>query len=256
MLSKFPAQVNGFSPQFKKGILDEVDRALSTGKGPQYAAFDADGTLWNFDVGETFFQFQIDHCDLKDLPADAWDRYEHMKKTNPPWDCVWLAQINKGVPRKQVLKWSEECFSKLDRFEYFQFQKDLIDELRARKIQVYVVTASIRLAMIPVVRDIYGVDEAHCLGIETEEPGGVLTDIPVKPVVWGPGKSEALLKITGGVRPILCSGNSMLDMQLLECASHVRLAINSHKPGSEGYSTESRLAAHAKSQGWLTHQTY
>ncbi|MEQ1879221.1 MAG: HAD family hydrolase, partial [Bdellovibrionia bacterium] len=231
MLSKFPAQVNGFTPSLKKAILEGVDQAIKSTKGPWYAAFDADGTLWSFDVGETFFQFQIDHC-LKDLRKDAWEHYEEMKKNSPPSDCVWLAQINKGVMLEQVLKWSQDCFSRLPRFEYFQFQKDLIDDLRKRGVEVFVVTASIRWAMLPVVKDIYGVDTEHCLGIETTVKNGIVTDEPVQPVVWGPGKADAILKRTGGVRPILASGNSMLDLQLLECASNVRLTINSFPPGT------------------------
>lgn len=257
MFSKFPAAVKPFPQELINEVFAGVEREKKARpSGPWYAAFDADGTLWSFDVGETFFQYQLDHCDLKDLPADPWARYEDMKQNNPPWDCMWLAQINKGVPYSRLQAWAVDCFKRLPRFEYFQFQKDLIDGLRKRGVEVYVVTASVRWAMLPVVYDIFNIPEHRVLGIETHIRDGVITDEPVHPIVWGPGKADAILKATGGVKPLLSCGNSMLDLGLLECASQVRVTINSHPPGTDGYLTESRLAEQARNRGWLPHQTY
>ena len=49
----------------------KIDRALDSGAHP-IAAFDADGTLWDMDMGEHFFQHQISKKLLPDLPADPW----------------------------------------------------------------------------------------------------------------------------------------------------------------------------------------
>jgi phosphoserine phosphatase len=256
MLSKIPAQVNGFSQALIDQIIDSVKRAKKETSGPYFAAFDADGTLWSWDVGETFFEFQIERGQLEGLPKDPWEHYQNLKKTNPPWDCMWLAQINKGVEYSRLQKWVLECFEGLPKFEYFQFQKDLIAQLRALDVKIYVVTASVRWAVLPLVKEIYGVNEKNVLGIETQIRNGIITDDAVEPIVWGPGKAEALLRTTGGKRPVFSCGNSMLDLALLESASHASLAINSHPPGTPGFATENNLALEALKRGWLTHKTY
>lgn len=43
------------------------------------AVFDADGTLWDCDLGENFFQYQIDHKQVP-LPENPFQHYLDMKK--------------------------------------------------------------------------------------------------------------------------------------------------------------------------------
>ena len=43
-----------------------------------YAAFDADGTLWDTDLGENFFNYQIDQKQVP-LPANPFQHYLEMK---------------------------------------------------------------------------------------------------------------------------------------------------------------------------------
>ncbi|MEZ4870800.1 MAG: hypothetical protein R2827_00875 [Bdellovibrionales bacterium] len=72
-------------------------KALAEGANP-IAAFDADNTLWNIDVGETYFQYLIDN-ELVELPQDPWEYYHSLRNgPNPPEGYLWLAQIMKGTP--------------------------------------------------------------------------------------------------------------------------------------------------------------
>ena len=76
------------------------------------AAFDADGTLWDTDLGENFFQYQIDNHQCK-FPQNPFDHYLEMKKINndPRSAYVWLAQINAGHKLETVQKWAQDAFN-------------------------------------------------------------------------------------------------------------------------------------------------
>ena len=54
-----------FSEDLVKKLQQQVLDAKASFEGPYYAAFDADCTLWDRDLGEQFFQYQIDHCNLE-----------------------------------------------------------------------------------------------------------------------------------------------------------------------------------------------
>ena len=77
-------------------LLDDLEKFRP--KGRAIAAFDADGTLWDTDLGEGLFQYQIDHK-LVALPEDPWGHYNWMKaNVGNPQAYLWLAQICKDVP--------------------------------------------------------------------------------------------------------------------------------------------------------------
>src|SRR3989344_8816134 len=96
---------------YSKEIWDRIhialDYALAKDSEP-VAVFDADGTLWDTDLGEGFFQHQIDHK-LVSLPQDPWTHYEELKKKDPAEAYLWLAQINQGQKLETVQKWAEHA---------------------------------------------------------------------------------------------------------------------------------------------------
>src|SRR5437588_7513896 len=92
-------------------LLDDLRRLRPTGRA--VAAFDADGTLWDADLGEALFHYQIKHK-LVPLPADAWNHYEEMKeKVSRRAAYLWLAQINKGVPIATVNEWARTAVAEM-----------------------------------------------------------------------------------------------------------------------------------------------
>ncbi len=237
---------------YEKELADlktKLKKAKAETQGPWIAAFDADGTLWDIDLGELFFEHQIQNCNLK-LPTDPWKYYEDAKKVDPPTAYLWLAQINKGQPLKRVQTWAENTFVENSPFPIFKFQKDLIAFLHEERFLVYVVTASVKWAVEPGAQRL-GIPASRVLGITTKVRDGVISDIQDGPITYRAGKAEALLKATNGVRPIFCAGNTLGDLHLLESATHVAAAIVSQKPDEHLFSTEQELQTQARLNDWI-----
>jgi hypothetical protein len=113
---------------FKKEVLESIKskvlKAKEQNPGPHYAAFDADGTLWNSDLGEQFFQYQIDHCQLQSIKnRDPWHYYESTKSVDPVKAYLWLAQISKGISLTQVRSWAKKSVE-LNPPKIFEEQKE------------------------------------------------------------------------------------------------------------------------------------
>lgn len=252
MISKKPTPVNEFTPELWSTLDKTLERAADSG-APLIAAFDADGTLWDADAGETFFDWEIHHAGLRDMPADPWAHYEALKKVNPITAYVWLAQINVGVPLDQVRAWAKTCFKDRGDWPVFDSQRKLIARLRELGFEIYIVTASIKWAVEPVAA-LVGVDFDHVLGITTRIEEGRVGMEAVHPITWRQGKAEGLLSATGGRRPVLASGNTYGDIALLEIATHVQLAVSSQDQPCGLFEEESKLADEADRRGWLRHK--
>ena len=221
---------------------------------PLIAAFDADGTLWDIDLGENFFQYQIEQKQIP-LPQAPWNHYLEMKKINndPRSAYVWLAQINKGYSLEQVQKWALEAFNQAHPVPFFQEQKKLIQYFLQEGVEVYIVTASVKWAIEPAAAAL-GISADHVVGVETMVQSGVITDEPIYPITYRQGKSEALLKQTQQKQPFFCSGNTMGDLELLQMASHLRLAVSASSRDDKLFRTESELQQTAQQNKWLNHR--
>ena len=230
-------------------IIKAIDLALASG-GEPIAAFDADGTLWETDMGEQFFNYQIKNQLLSGLPSNAWEYYFELKeKESPQAAYLWLAQINVGQNVEQMLKWSKDCESKLN-VPYIESQKKIINYLQSKGVEVFVVTASIRYAVAAAV-EFFNIPFENVLGVDVElDEEGKLTTRQLGPITWREGKSEALLVRTKNKKPFFCSGNTIGDLSLLELSTHLQLALAKAKPNESIYSTEQELLAIAKERGW------
>lgn len=241
-----------FSKQLWEQIHQHIDQALNEGPGPYYAAFDADGTLWNTDLGENFFKYQIKNK-LIPLPNDPWKFYRDMKsQTDPRPAYLWLAQICRNHSLETVLKWAEDALKELHPLPIFEDQLQLIELLQKKNIEVFVVTASVRWSVIPGAKK-FGIPESHVLGVQTQVKNGVITDQQDGPITYQPGKVEALLLKTNGKKPLFCSGNSSGDIHLLEAATHGALAVRAVSPEHELFNAEEKLYQKAILSHWLTH---
>lgn len=243
--------------QYSRPIWDSIESSThraTEGKDAPIAAFDADGTLWDTDLGENFFHFLIDRK-LVPLPPDPWNHYLEMKKVNgdPRAAYVWLAQILAGYPLTQVREWAEQALQALQPFAIFPEQKKLVDLLRMHGVRVYIVTASVKWAVEPGARRL-GLTEDDVLGVETAVENGLVTARGLEPITYREGKAQALLAKTGGRKPYLCSGNSTGDVQLLECATDVRLAVSAASRDDRIFKTEDELLKLARARGWFAHR--
>ena len=241
-----------FTVDFLRNIELEIEAHIKKGTPPYYAAFDADGTLWNIDAGETFFQYQIEHSGLRDLPPDPWAYYHQWKEKDPPAAYLWLAQINKGHSLSQVRNWAQECLKKQKNWPIFPAQLRLIQWLRSQGVRVFVVTASIKWAVEPFAQRL-GFHYDDVIGVETKIHNGIVTDEISGVITWKEGKSQALLEKTQGVLPLLCAGNTMGDASLISCSQLIKLAVSCSVEGDELFETELSLQKMARENQWLSH---
>lgn len=239
--------VKPFSTELKKQILNRIDEYIANTAGPYYAAFDADGTLWDSDVGENFFQYQIDFCNLPALKnLDPWAHYLNLKKQHPPDAYRWLAQLCEPYPLTQIQSWAKEALQQFP-LKVLKPQKELVEEFLKRNIQVFIVSASTHWA-VEAATSLVGLPAGSALGVKST---GTVT--------WREGKRVALLEKTNGIAPLFCSGNSSGDIHLLECASLLRLAVQTQLPSSSHtnlFLDEQKLLSLAQERNWLTHHFY
>lgn len=217
------------------------------------AAFDADGTLWDTDLGEAFFRYQIKNSNLPDLPADPWAHYRDWKENGDPRPAyLWLAQINKGQKLEQVKAWAEASVAAFNPLPVFDEQRRWIELLLKNKVDVYVVTASVKWAVEPGALRL-GLRHQDVLGVQVKVDNGIVGYDQDGPMTYREGKPEALLAATGGRKAFFCSGNTMGDYALLKSATRVGLAVGAAAPGQELWETEEALRSKAKEHGWLAH---
>jgi phosphoserine phosphatase len=238
-------------------IWDQIRQALDeerkSGKTP-VAAFDADGTLWDTDLGESFFKFQISQGLLPNLPANPWRHYRDWKEAGDPRPAyLWLAQINRGHRLAEVQSWAEKAVAVREPLPIFAEQQKLIELLLKEGVQVWIVTASVKWAVEPGALRL-GLRHDQVIGIETAVVDGVVTDKAAGYMTYREGKASAILDKTKGQAPFLCSGNTLGDLSLLECASRIRLAVGASTPGHEMYEAEEKLRVIGRERGWFVHQ--
>ena len=221
---------------------------------PLFAAFDADGTLWDIDLGENFFNHQIETKSVP-LPEQPWNHYQELKKVNDdPRDAyVWLAQINSGQTLPQVRQWSAEAYQSAAPVPIFKDQQQLIEFFLGHGVKVLIVTASIKWAVEPGAIAI-GLKPENVIGVETEISNDTVTNIAVHPITYKIGKVEALLKHTGGIYPFFASGNSTGDTELLKSATHLQLAVSAASRDDRLFQTENELMKIAETNNWMRHR--
>lgn len=264
---------NNFSDKFNEfssALWNDLDTAIasaiqrsSANKSRPVAAFDADGTLWDCDAGESFFQWQLDNCQFDGLPEDPWAHYRNWKKRDPHGAYGWLAQISSGATLDSVRTWAESCYQSHQPWPVFGSIRKLFEKLQASGFEIYIVTASVKWAVEPGALHLLGVPHDHVLGIETESasraPGGplIISDRVKMPVTYRQGKADALLRATGGRKPAIAAGNTIGDIALLESATDFKLMIQSQSPlvseDPELAESEKKLRDHGRPLGWRLH---
>lgn len=240
----------GFSDEMDEVLNERLERIQLECPRPWIAGFDADGTLWDTDLGESFFQYQIESCELPNMPEDPWKFYEELKLVDPLKAYLWLAQINKGQKFEDVREWARQALKQAP-IPVFEPQRQLIQFLNSLDFEVYIVTASVEWAVRPAAH-LVNVDPEHVIGIKTKIEDGIVTDVLDGQLTWRDGKAKGLLAATGGVQPVLAVGNTIGDQAMIESASHVRMAVRSRRAVGELAETEEKLFEVARRKGWFT----
>lgn len=220
------------------------------------AAFDADGTLWDIDVGEIVFDHQIKHWDLK-LPENPWKYYLDLKKKEPRQAYLWLAQILEGKCIDEVLKKNEESYVFWEKengpLPIFEEQKKLIKKLSDYGVEVYIVTASVRWSVFAGAKRL-GIPTKNVIGVQTHLKDNYVSSSQKGAITYRKGKAEALFSVIGDRPLVLTAGNTMGDFELLEASQGIRLAVSAAKESDELYKTESELSEQAQAKQWFSHR--
>lgn len=233
--------------EYTETIKKNIDQALEDPQVHPVAAFDADGTCWFSDVGRDFFNHQMARNFFPDQ-AYTWEHYRKLEKESMEKALLWMAQILSGFSLEEVRAFGAEA-NKHIRPHFIDHQKDLIDHLLKRDVDVYIVTASVKWTVEAAAEEI-GIKQDHVLGIQTAIEDGLITDQQLGPLTWTQGKVDALLEATGGKRPFFASGNTSTDLPLLESSTHLRKVIHSAAEGDSLHQTELKALLRAKEQGW------
>ncbi|NCN40103.1 haloacid dehalogenase-like hydrolase [bacterium] len=219
--------------------------------GKAVAAFDADGTLWDMDMGENFFEYVIQNK-LVPLPKDPWKHYRDMQvEVSKEAAYIWLAQIFEGCPVSQVQQWAKEAVTKAMPVPTFDFQRKVISHLLSLDVDVYIVTASITWAVEPAAH-LVGLSQEKVLGIDVKCPGGIVGLEQKGTLTYKAGKAKRIVDETG-IQPYFCSGNTEGDYDLLMSASKIRFVVSNTEKGQENFETEQKMIELARKEGWFYH---
>ncbi len=234
-------------------IHQTLDRVLKQDPEP-VAAFDADGTLWDSDLGENFFQYKIDR-NLVKLPPHPWEHYNELKKKNmdPREAYLWLGQICAGQKIETIKNWAQEAFKVIQPSPIFEDQQKLIKIFQQHGVKIYIVTASIKWAVEPGAEAL-GLTHDQVIGIETIVEKGVVTDKQKGLITYREGKVQGLLEHTGQKKAFFVSGNTEGDLALLESATDLRLVVSAASRDEELFRTENKMQQLAAEKNWLHHR--
>lgn len=226
-----------YSTEVWNRIHETLDKVCHQSSQP-LAAFDADGTLWDIDLGENFFQYQIDHR-LVELPQDPWNYYLDLKKKNndPRNAYVWLSQINCGQSLDQVREWAQLAFEQVKPSPIFEEQKRLIDLFKSRGVQIKIVTASIQWAVEPGALAL-GLKREDVIGVKTAVQNNLITTEPELPITYREGKVLALKNFG---TPFFACGNSIGDFELLKSATELSLGVSAASRDDKLFRSETEL---------------
>lgn len=237
--------------EYPNQTIEKIKTAFKKTQGELSAAFDADGTLWDTDIGEYFFNYQIKNNLLSGLPKNPFQEYENKKKHNKAHGLAWLAQVNANQPLEKVQLWAKESAQEYKNFPIFPAQKKLISWMQQEKILVYIVTASCKWAVEPFAA-LLNIPPQNVIGVETQVQNGIVSDLVISPVTCSEGKTERFKQITGKT-PTAAFGNTMSDFYLLKSAE-LAVAVSSTPKDHALFFTEQELRKEAEQREWLTHR--
>lgn len=249
-----------FSEDTLDHIQSVVQKIQKQTNQPLVAAFDADGTLWDADVGELFFRHQARRLCI-DVSEFFTKNDDYLCPHQSREAILKVSHINVGYRLSQIRQWAMDCYEQHKQtIHVFRSQKRLISHLQRLGIHVFIVTASCKWAIEPFGRLFFNIGSDHIIGTEMHVEDNIVTGQP-KQLTYNEGKVKGLLEATGGIKPILAVGNALPDEHLLHLATHIKLVVQSKKKDSgDLYKSEQQLKSIALQQGiekgWLHHQFY
>ena len=217
-----------------------IERAAAEQPGGVVAT-DADGTLWDGDVGEDLFHAFVDHGVVHEPAAQAMAREarDHaLSDAGTPLDVahrLYAAYTEGRYPEQQACELMAWCLAGWTRAAVADFARSTVDKLglagrmhgevmglldRARKagIEVVLVSAS-PLAIVLAAGCAAGFDEAHVVAARALWDGDAMLPDVDRPIPYAEGKVQRLREHIGPNRPLYAAlGDNGFDVALLASA--------------------------------------
>ena len=175
--------------------------------------FDADGTLWNDDLGDAFFAFLVKNGLVS---ARKLSEYQTLEAFDPKAAYGFAVQAMAGLSETQVLDLSDDF---CEGWLLSRVRQDVVGfalALRKAGMRVEVISATAELIVRPAITRVLG-DWAVSHGIRVEIKNGILTDILEQPLSFAEGKVEVFNNLDVG--PLMIAvGDSRHDIPILRRA--------------------------------------
>ncbi len=205
---------------------------ISAASAGTLAAFDADGTLWGADAGESFLKWAGDDGKLAKWPKGpwAWVEYERRIAAGDLRHAFgFCLTAFAELADEEVARWAREFIESRWGQHIFPEMRQIVRALRERDAEIWVVSGSPSWVVIPGA-EMLGIPQDHVIAGMPKVEGGVIQDALASPLPLQETKVE-LLVARAGRPPHFAAGNSEYDFPLLESARTLALAIN--PPGTK-----------------------
>jgi HAD superfamily phosphoserine phosphatase-like hydrolase len=206
---------------------------------PALAVFDCDGTLWSGDVGEDFFDWELQQGVFsQELARWMRQRYADYQagKVSQEGMCGEMVTMHHGLAEVKVQAMARQFFEEHFAANIFPEFQELVRALQAEQCDVWAVSSSNEWIIQASMRH-FGIADEKILAAAVEIDDGIITDRLIR-VPSGPDKPKAIREKIGRV-PDVAFGNSRWDTEMLQMARH-GFAVN---PFAE-------LETTAKERGW------
>lgn len=216
-------------------FIDAVMRA-----NPKLAAFDCDGTLWDGDAGEGFFDWEIKSGVIPNRTAEwARSRYVDYKAGKVSEDdmCGEMVTLHNGMLEADLQHLAAQFFQEKFVGRIFPAMLEVVQRLQKTGCEIWAVSSTNEWVIQAAVR-YFHIPESNILAASVQIDEGTITDRLVR-VPSGPGKPRAIREVIKRI-PDAVFGNSRWDLDMLEMARNP-YAIN---PNSD-------LEEIARTRGWM-----
>lgn len=239
-MSQHPTWLEPFCPAFCDAIVP-----LLTSSGRRVACFDADGTLWSEDIGEAFFRWLIAGRLLRtiDCDTDVYAAYEARVHEDRTMGYAWAVSLMAGLADADVTRWARQMAAAWP--NYRPAMAALMKGLEEAGFEVWIVSASNRW-IVRATMERMGLDPDRVVAIEVAVEDGILTSNVLRPITCRQGKVEAIDHHIQ-CRPVFAIGDSMGDLEMLECAQQPLIVGRHDQPQAE-------ILAVAATRNWPIHR--
>jgi HAD superfamily phosphoserine phosphatase-like hydrolase len=185
---------------------------------PSVAVFDCDGTLWSGDAGSSFMRWTVE-TGLVSREATDWidARYRGYLKgeVSEIAICGEMVQMYQRLREDEMRRAAKAFFATQIEPNIFPEMKELVDELRAKGVEIWAVSSTNNWVIEEGVRR-FGIPAERVLAACVHVKDGVVTDV-IRDVPTDAGKVAALARV-GVTSPDAVFGNSVHDAAMLEIA--------------------------------------